>query len=28
YNPAFLREKKLPVPAWMERPSTIKPDLQ
>ena len=28
YNPAFLREKKLPVPAWMERASTIKPDLQ
>ena len=28
YNPAFLREKKLPVPAWMERASTIKPDFQ
>ena len=28
YNPAFLREKKLPIPAWMERASTIKPDLQ
>ena len=28
YNPAFLREKKLPIPAWMERMSTIKPDLQ
>ena len=28
YNPAFLREKNLPIPAWMERTSTIKPDLQ
>jgi cysteine synthase A len=28
YNPAFLRDKKLPVPAWMEHASTIKPDLQ
>jgi cysteine synthase A len=28
YNPAFLREKNLPVPVWMERASTIKPDLQ
>jgi cysteine synthase A len=28
YNPAFLREKKLPVPAWMERASTLKPDFQ
>lgn len=28
YNPAFLREKKLPIPTWMERASTIKPDLQ
>jgi cysteine synthase A len=28
YNPAFLREKNLPIPAWMERASTIKPDLQ
>jgi len=26
FNPAFLREKKLPVPAWMERPAAIKPD--
>ncbi len=26
YNPAFLREKNLPVPAWLERPQTIKPD--
>jgi cysteine synthase A len=24
FNPAFLREKKLPVPAWLERPSDIK----
>ncbi|MDP2621016.1 MAG: cysteine synthase A [Hyphomicrobiales bacterium] len=23
FNPAFLREKKLPVPAWLERRSTI-----
>jgi cysteine synthase len=28
YNPVFLREKNLPIPAWMERASTIKPDLQ
>ncbi|HEY8579225.1 MAG TPA: cysteine synthase A [Beijerinckiaceae bacterium] len=27
YNPAFLREKKLPVPAWMERRPTIDPCL-
>jgi len=26
YNPAFLREKNLPVPGWLERPVTIKPD--
>jgi cysteine synthase len=26
YNPAFLREKHLPVPGWLERPTTIKPD--
>jgi cysteine synthase A len=26
YNPAFLREKKLPVPGWLEKPGTIKPD--
>ncbi|MDB5648527.1 MAG: Pyridoxal-5-phosphate-dependent protein beta subunit [Hyphomicrobiales bacterium] len=26
YNPAFLRSKDLPVPGWMERPSTIRPD--
>ncbi|MFC0282912.1 cysteine synthase A [Camelimonas abortus] len=25
FNPAFLREKGLPVPAWLERPSTIRP---
>jgi cysteine synthase A len=25
YNPDFLRSKKLPVPAWLERKSTIKP---
>ncbi len=24
FNPAFLREKKLPVPAWLERRSTIR----
>jgi cysteine synthase A len=23
FNPAFLREKNLPVPAWMERKTTI-----
>ncbi len=26
YNPAFLRERNLPVPAWLDRPQTIKPD--
>ncbi len=26
YNPAFLRTKNLPVPAWMERASSIEPD--
>lgn len=26
YNPEFLRSKNLPVPAWLERRSTIKPD--
>ena len=26
YNPAFLRSKDLPVPPWLERTSTIKPD--
>jgi len=25
FNPKFLREKKLPVPAWLERRSQIKP---
>jgi cysteine synthase len=24
FNPQFLREKNLPVPAWLERKSTIK----
>ncbi len=23
FNPEFLRSKGLPVPAWLERPSTI-----
>jgi cysteine synthase A len=27
FNPAFLRAKKLPVPDWMERKSTIKPPI-
>jgi cysteine synthase A len=27
FNPAFLREKGLPVPAWLEHPSTIDPGL-
>ena len=27
YNPAFLREKNLPVPAWMERQSKVRADL-
>ena len=27
FNPAFLREKGLPVPAWLEQPSTIDPGL-
>jgi cysteine synthase A len=26
FNPAFLRSKNLPVPAWIERPPTITPD--
>ncbi|HMF06170.1 MAG TPA: pyridoxal-phosphate dependent enzyme, partial [Methylocella sp.] len=26
FNPKFLREKSLPVPAWMEREPSIKPD--
>ena len=25
YNPAFLREKNLPVPNWLEHPTVIKP---
>jgi cysteine synthase A len=25
FNPAFLREKRLPVPAWLERKSAVKP---
>ena len=25
YNPDFLRSKNLPVPAWLERKSEIKP---
>ena len=28
FNPAFLREKHLPVPAWLERHSAIKPPFQ
>jgi cysteine synthase A len=28
FNPDFLRSKKLPVPDWLERRSTIKPPLQ
>jgi cysteine synthase len=27
FNPEFLRSKKLPVPAWMERKSDIKPPI-
>jgi cysteine synthase len=26
FNPVFLREKGLPVPAWLERPATAEPD--
>ena len=26
YNPAFLREKNLPTPAWLERTPSIKAD--
>jgi cysteine synthase len=26
YNPEFLRSKNLPVPSWLERPVSIKPD--
>jgi cysteine synthase len=25
FDPAFLREKGLPVPAWLTRKSTVKP---
>ena len=28
FNPAFLREKGLPVPAWLEKPATVAPDFQ
>jgi cysteine synthase len=28
FNPAFLRSKGLPVPAWLERPSSVSADLQ
>jgi cysteine synthase A len=28
FNPQFLREKKLPVPAWLERRSTVKVPFQ
>ena len=28
YNPAFLREKNLPVPGWMECKAQFKADLQ
>jgi cysteine synthase A len=28
YNPEFLRSKNLPVPVWLERSSSIEPDLQ
>jgi cysteine synthase A len=27
YNPDFLRSKNLPIPAWLERPASIVPDL-
>jgi cysteine synthase A len=26
FNPAFLREKGLPAPGWLERPRTVEPD--
>jgi cysteine synthase A len=26
FNPAFLRDKGLPVPPWLERPPTVEPD--
>jgi len=28
FDPAFLRSKNLPVPAWLERKSTVKPPLE
>jgi cysteine synthase A len=28
FNPEFLRSKNLPVPAWLERKSDIKPPLE
>ena len=28
FNPEFLRSKGLPVPAWLERPSTIRVPFQ
>jgi cysteine synthase A len=28
FNPEFLRSKKLPVPAWLERKSTLKPPFE
>ena len=28
FNPDFLRSKNLPVPAWLERKSTIKPPFE
>jgi cysteine synthase len=28
FNPEFLREKGLPVPAWLERPARAMPDVR
>ena len=28
YNPTFLRSRGLPVPDWMDRPSSLKPDFE
>ena len=28
FNPQFLRSKNLPVPAWLERPSTVTPPFE
>jgi cysteine synthase len=28
FNPAFLRSKRLPVPAWLERPASVSADLE